>query len=232
MRTKTLVLTALSSFSAIGLMAQSTNVYSLNAVGYINVSCPPGFSIIACQLIASPDNTIGTLLPISADGHEDGCQFFKFNGSGYASYGADSTSVPPWSPNGSATLNPGEAGFFENNQITNIIFTFVGTVPQGTNTVTLNRGFNLVSSPIPQSGGITTVLGLSSIASGNNDGDQLFLYNNTGSSAGYASYGVDSTATPPWSPSEPSIGVGQGFFYEVGSANPVVTWTRVFSVNN
>jgi hypothetical protein len=63
MRTKTLFLTALSSMSALGLMAQtSTNVYSLNAVGYINVVCPPGFSMIADQLWASGGNTISNLL--------------------------------------------------------------------------------------------------------------------------------------------------------------------------
>jgi hypothetical protein len=44
------VLTLLGSAS---LMAQ--NVYSLNAVGYINVTMPPGYSIITCPLIVGTD---------------------------------------------------------------------------------------------------------------------------------------------------------------------------------
>src|SRR5947207_10303632 len=47
MRTKTLLLTAaLAAAGAASAMAQ--NVYSVNAVGYANVSVPSGFSMIAC----------------------------------------------------------------------------------------------------------------------------------------------------------------------------------------
>jgi hypothetical protein len=55
MRTKTLALSAvLSALGTASLVAQ-TNVYSLNAVGYINVTMPPGFSIITCPLIVGTD---------------------------------------------------------------------------------------------------------------------------------------------------------------------------------
>ena len=39
MRTKTMLLSALlGGLGSVSLMAQSTNVYSLNAVGYINIT--------------------------------------------------------------------------------------------------------------------------------------------------------------------------------------------------
>lgn len=55
MRTKTLALSAvLGALGTASLVAQ-TNVYSLNAVGYINVTMPPGYSIITCPLICGTD---------------------------------------------------------------------------------------------------------------------------------------------------------------------------------
>jgi hypothetical protein len=58
MRTKTLALsTILSALGAASVVAQN-NVYSLNAVGYINVSCPPGYSILTCPLIVGVDNSV------------------------------------------------------------------------------------------------------------------------------------------------------------------------------
>src|SRR5438067_1768307 len=61
MRTKTVVLAAaLTVAGALGSMAQ---VYSDNVVGYITLTIPKGFSLIANQLDASPDNTLPTILP-------------------------------------------------------------------------------------------------------------------------------------------------------------------------
>jgi hypothetical protein len=217
-------------------MAQtSTNVYSLNAVGYINVTAPPGYSIVADQLWnSSGSNTLANTITVPADSSEDGSRIYKFNGTGYSTYTFDSFSSPPFDPNGSATLNPGEAAFFYNNTSTNIIFTFVGTVPQGTNTVVLNQGYNLVSSPVPETGGITTTLGLAVAVAGSDvdDGDRLYSFSNNGVTSGYATYTVDSFSTPPWDPSEPTINVGQGFFYYIPNTNPAKSWVRTFSVND
>jgi hypothetical protein len=53
MRTKTLALSAvLGMLGSASLVAQN-NVYSINAVGYINVTMPPGYSIVTCPLIAA-----------------------------------------------------------------------------------------------------------------------------------------------------------------------------------
>jgi hypothetical protein len=54
MRTKTLALSAvLGMLGSASVMAQ--NVYSVNAVGYINVTMPPGYSIVTCPLIVGTD---------------------------------------------------------------------------------------------------------------------------------------------------------------------------------
>jgi hypothetical protein len=55
MRTKTLALSAVLGALGTSALVAQTNVYSLNAVGYINVTMPPGFSIITCPLIVGTD---------------------------------------------------------------------------------------------------------------------------------------------------------------------------------
>jgi hypothetical protein len=234
MRTKTLVLTALGALSASGLMAQ-TNVYSLNAVGYINVTIPAGYSIIADQLWSSAgSNTLATVLPVPADGSQDNDQVLKFNGSGYNTYQMDSLDLPAnggtgdgWDGNGNVTLNPGEAAFFKNIYSSAYTVTFVGTVPQGTNTVALNLGYNLVSSPVPQAGGVSTVLGLTIPGDDSEDNDTLLTY--TGGN--YQTYNADALGANGWDGTEPTVAVGQGFFFRVISGNAPFAWTRVFSVN-
>jgi hypothetical protein len=232
MRTKTLVLTALSSLSAFGLMAQtSTNVYSLNAVGYINVTVVPGFNMIADQLWATGGNSVSNILN-DGDDHLDGASIYKWTGSGFLIDNANfNTSVSPsgWNDatGGLETLNPGEAAWFENPFPTNITLTFVGTVPQGTNSVTLNAGFTMASSPVPQSGDLVTVMGLTN----ENNGDTVFVFN---PGSGYTIYNYNSNTGNSgtgdnWvNTGDPMVNVGQGFWYQAGTT---IVYTRVFSVN-
>ncbi len=76
----------LGTLGSVSLMAQSTNVYSLNAVGYINVTIDPGYNIISCPLIASPDNTINTLLT-NGTGQFKGFKFLSGGTARQAVYG-------------------------------------------------------------------------------------------------------------------------------------------------
>jgi len=217
-------------------MAQ-TNVYSLNAVGYINVTCNPGFTMISDQLWANPGtpNYLGTVMPAPADGSGDSDLLYKWTGSGFAVYTMDSGVPTGWdnvtvngqqqNPGTNVTLNPGEAAFFDNDSGGGAItFTFVGTVPQGTNTVNISTGFNLISSIVPQSGHLHADLGFPVSASGSQDGDSAYLFSN---STGYSVFTPDS-GTGSFDPSDPNVAVGTGLFYV--AAGPV-TWTRIFSVN-
>jgi hypothetical protein len=61
MRTKTLLLAA--AFSAVGAATAMAQVYSVNAVGYVNTALKKGFNLIANPLDAGADNTVAKLLP-------------------------------------------------------------------------------------------------------------------------------------------------------------------------
>lgn len=219
-------------------MAQ-TNVYSLNAVGYVNVTCPPGFSIIADQLQGT-NNTIGSLLNNAAangaPGPYEGIQLYKWNGSQFTFDTGDnqlSGNANGWDNNGVITLNPGEAAWINNNRSTNLTLTFVGTVPQGslTNTMPGPNKFSLISSVVPQAGDLVTNMGLTNY----NDGDQVYVFNNPPKT--YAQYTVDKTLggagyLGQWDPpGDPQVNVGQGFWYHTSGTGTTVNWVRNFSVN-
>src|SRR2546423_31817 len=77
MRTKTLLLTAVLGAAGIATsLAQS--VYSINAVGYVNLTVPIGYSMIANPLNA-PTNTLSNLIASPPNG----AQFLRWNGSGF-----------------------------------------------------------------------------------------------------------------------------------------------------
>jgi hypothetical protein len=116
-------------------------------------------------------------------------------------------------------LNPGEAAFYQSPSATTL--TFVGEVRQGSLTNTLPAGIKVLrSSIVPQAGGVTSVLGVPA-----EGGDILNVYN-----AGFTSYVFDD-ADLIWTPSEPNIAVGQGFFYQKSNLGTIPNWVRNFTVN-
>jgi hypothetical protein len=240
MRTKTLLLSGVvAALSSASLMAQ---VYSLNAVGYINVTCPVGFSIIANQLNTG-NNVITNLFTVDPAGSMDGDTLYKYVNTGvpattgYAILSMDSQSPPLYWDGANpttTTLNPGEAAFFLNANAAPITFTFVGTVVQGNLTNQLPTGFNLVSSIVPQLGNVFTNLGVTLDSTGASDGDTVYNYINTGvpATTGYSLSSIDSQSPPSFldGNQNPTVTVGQGFFYL--RANPTTAlWTRTFNVN-
>jgi hypothetical protein len=225
MRTKTLLLSGVvAALSSAAAMAQ---VYSLNAVGYINVTVPPNFSIIANQLNTTNNNISPLLDSQLGTGAYNGMILFKYSSvNGYTTLNVDSLNTPPWGNPAVAqttTMNPGEAVFIYNPYGTNITLTFVGTVLQGTLTNSLNQNFNLVSSIVPQAGAVDTNLGLVP-----NVGDVVFVYDSVN---GYTTFNQSSTDPSGWGGGvHPSLNVGEGFFYYT----PVATgnnWVRTFNVN-
>jgi hypothetical protein len=243
MRTKTLILSGvLAALTSASVMAQ---VYSLNAVGYINVTCKPGFSIIADQLFANgagvaqylsglpsnPNSTPGLLDAQLLDGQHNGVTTFKPSASGFTIAGV--TSLGWVDDSGSApnltTLNPGEGIYIYNPFPTNFTLTFVGTVPQGaTLTNTLAAGFNMVSSVVPQTGAIDTVLGLTPTA-----GDTLFFLSASGFDiVGYTTAGwLTDAGTRFANGTAPSPNVGEGFYY-YNAAGATQVWNRSFTISN
>ena len=211
MRTKTLITSAVLGMA--GAAALQAQVYSVNAVGYINVVMQPGFNLVANQLTAA-DATVGAVLA----GVPGGTTVYKYDpeaGYDINSYDSDfeewdrpdMTLMPGV---GFWLLNPGDAAF---------TVTFVGEVPQGSLSMSMAAGFNLVSSMVPQAGMIGTDLGMPV-----GGGDTVYTFD---PATGYfiSSYDAD---FQEWDNGEPEVGVGEGFWaLKAAAAN----WDRDFSVN-
>jgi len=207
MRTKTLLMTA--ALGAAGILAAKAQVYSVNAVGYINLDLKAGFSLIANQL-NNGDNTLNTVLT----GAPNGTTVYKYNGT---SYDISTFLFGTWSPN--LTLKPGEGAFI--NLAAAAKFTLVGEVPQGTAAAPLTQqvpaGFSIQSSQVPQSANLEGATGLN-FPGGN--GDTVYFFRNGAYVISTFLFGAFSPAAVP--------AVGESFFVNKGAAG---TWTRVFSVN-
>jgi hypothetical protein len=220
MRTKALLLTAALSAAGVATsMAQA--VYSVNAVGYVNTVCHPGFTLISNPLTAT-DNTLAGLfgggkVPINT-------VVYKYNGTGFDinTYTDDEI----FAPNPNQTVVPGEGVFIKNPTAADITITFVGEVVQnvGTTKVTVDlpKGLAIRSSKVPQAG-TATDLGLVG-----QEGDTLYQYVNTGVPATSA-YKISTVQDGEWGPALGSLKVGEAFFYKGVNA---ATWTRDFSVNS
>jgi hypothetical protein len=233
----------LGNLGCLAAMAQTTNVYSLNPVGYINLPCPAGFSLISFPLQQTTNNDPADLLANNS-GEFDGWQILIWTNNSYARYIGDHTAVTNavhgWlEPNGPISMNPGVGAVIYNSGLNTYTITCVGTIPQGHLTQTLNPGLNLVGFFVPKSGGLSSGLGFPSVSDGHLDGDQAFLYYSSATGNGYTTFTVDSLSynaptnygwDGPMGQGEPWIGAGQAFWYR--AANQPIQWTVDFEVNN
>jgi len=149
MRTKTLLLTA--ALSAAGLLPSMAQVFSVNAVGYVNQTVPAnGLAILAVPLNGNPNNQLNTTMPLP-NGF-DGTTIYRFDVptqnyldsiswiEGFGWYSA-SDSTP--------TVNPGEGIWVQNVAAQPLPITFVGEVPAGAalnNSVPGGNNLKLASS--------------------------------------------------------------------------------------
>jgi len=229
MRTKALILIAvLTAASVATSMAQ---VYSVNAVGYVNLTIQPKLNLIANPLIAAT-NTLNALFPPAS--MPSGLSFYKFNTGTYGVSSIDEF-TGEWTDNGNnqpngdtETLVFGDGCFLNNPLTTPFTLTFVGEVAQG-NPVSnpVPPALSIKSSKVPQAGLITTDLGYQPGL-----GDSLFKFN-PGPSQNYSSYTFDEFGGG-WinngsnMPEEPTLGIGEAAFFQRVSGT---TWTRNFTVN-
>jgi hypothetical protein len=196
-------------------MAQ--NVYSLNVVGYYNVTIPAnGYYMIANQLNTT-NNTLGSLIAAPADGSV----LFKYAG-GYAASTYDGIAGAWDAPN--TTLNPGEAAFFRDaGGGSGQVLTFVGEVLQNTSPGLINSlpvGNSIRASMVPQQGRLTADLLVPA-----EDGDTVYVYN-----GGYSADTYDAIAGDWGVPGGKTINVGQGFFYKKAVGGVSTSWVRSFTV--
>jgi hypothetical protein len=221
MRTKTLLLTA--ALSAAGIATSMAQVYSVNAVGYVNTTLVPGFSLVANPLDNKSGNTIQNLFGTGIQGAIPGgtTVYYFVNGNfDLASYDdLDGAFGPP--EKASTVIAVGEGVFVRNPGTTPLTCTFVGEVPQGNLSTPLPAGFSIKGSPVPQAG-TAAELGLVGAA-----GDTIYQFNE-----GTQNYNTPSTFDDldgAWSPALTPLEVGEAFFFlNRGAAK---AWTRTFSVS-
>jgi hypothetical protein len=214
---KTLVLAA-AALTAGLLTASAQNVYSVNIVGYVNrpIQGNDNFTLIANPL-NSPTNTYEFLLKPTLPPN---WQVLKWNGSSFD--GATRIAFGTgWSPStaGTNSLNPGEAVFIKAPAgapaITN---TFVGEVMVGSFTNNLPAGFSMIGNIIADGGPVTNLNFFPPVSS------QVLRWKEDGI-GGYDGFTRIAFGSG-WSPSVPSINVGQGFFV---NATAPYSWVRVFT---
>jgi hypothetical protein len=141
--------------------------------------------------LAGTDDSVATLFGSSPP---DGCVVFTMDASGFRA----NNYLSGWSAPGTL-VRPGDGWFFKNPFSTKLTNTIVGTVVQGH--VLLPSGFSACSSIVPIGGGISSTLLFPT-----NGGGTLYTWNNSNNT--YSNY----TFLNAWSPSEPSIAVGQSFW--------------------
>ena len=241
MRTKTLLLTAaLAAAGAASTMA--ADVYSVNSVGYANVSVLAGpgggYNMISCPFNVA-DDSIAALIP---SGPPDQTLVYPFNNGNHQFEGPWTYYGPPSVPAGQEFWDPdptqghirhGGGAFIKTSG--NFVVTFVGEVNQGNPvgaTIHNNAGpgFNMMASKVPQEANIIA-LGLS------NPPDQTYIFKyQNGPTEGYV--GPFTYYGPP------SVPAGQEFWdpdpsaiiFKIGEALWVHSevnqdWTRNFTVN-
>jgi hypothetical protein len=232
MRTKVLICAAVLAASLASSMAQ--NVYSLNVVGYVNVTLPAGkFMCIANPLDATMGGTVtgGNNITNLFPAAPNGATIQPFNSANAqwgasASFGVGKSGVGVWT--GPFDMPPGKGVMFRNPSTTNMVVTFVGQVQQGTSIPVATLGqnqFTLVGSPIPIGGDLTnSIVGLTA-----HNGDTLSTFNSTTAqwASPTAGFAVGKSGVGVWSPML-QIAPGAGFLYR--NANPVNTWTCNFTV--
>lgn len=204
MNSKTLLL--LGIVGAVAASSATAQVYSVNAVGYVNKTIPSGFSIVS-----NPLNSGANKLSEVIASAPIGTTIYKWTGTAFD----PSVYFGTWSSD--FTVAPGEGFFVNNVSGAEFVVTFVGEVPTGNLQNTLPAGFSVKSSIVPQSGLVSTDLGLPVSV-----GDTVYKFNSVQNA--YESFpflGV-------WVSGEPTVAVAEGFFFNAQAAG---SWNRSFSVN-
>lgn len=164
----------------------TTSVTSKNVYGYVRLSLNKGFNLICNQLV-NGNNSVGNVLNVP-----DGSTIYKFNGKYVANSFVDGGWDDP-----TMKLSLGE-GFFINVPVA-VDIILIGEVDLSVSKNLVN-GINLTSITAPLTGTLTDVGGLLPV-----EGDVVYQWTGVGFSAKEYVDGV-------WSPSVPSIKVGEAFF--------------------
>jgi hypothetical protein len=209
-------------------------VYSVNAVGYVNTPIPGNnqLAILANPLIGT-NNSINTVIPTAPDGmiiyrFDPATQNYRDSIAYIDGVGWLSTDPDPQLPVGE--------GFWVQNSAPATTLTFVGEVAQGaaSNGVQLQGANNLslVASKVPQSARLGETGAAGTLEFPAADGDTIYQFdvatqNYKDSYAFIGGVGWLHPTDPD--PAGPLVNVGTGFWLQRSAAAGV--WNRNFSVN-
>jgi hypothetical protein len=229
MRTKTILLTAALVAAGVATSMAQSNVYSLNVVGYVNLSITPGYNLIANQLDVDGIDNVNTAL---TNGVPDQSQLFTWNGTTF------NPSITFFAGTGWLDLNnggnpatnnvyPGTAFFLYNaGSVTNTV-TLVGSVVQTTNTFHVGTGYGFYAVVPPVASDLDTNAFPAE--------DQMQYFTFSGGSHGTYVQGYTYFAGTGWLDLNnggaqvfPTPAVGQGFL--IYNPDAATTWTQSFTV--
>ena len=208
---------------AAGMASSPAQVYSINIVGYINLTVNPGLNLIVNQLIAE-SNDLGSFIPSVPDGtvvfrydpqsqsYLDGVTFL--NGLGW--YAASGDSGDPV-----RSIPLGEAFFLQIPGSNTTTVTFVGEVMlDSVNPIPGN--YSLKGSVLPLAGALAADVSFPPV-----DGDRVYQWDSLLQRFKTpAAYSV--TNANLWQPGEPQITVGEGLlvFRNLALATPANYWSE------
>ena len=234
MRSKPIWITLTLAAALLGILPEPSRaqVYSINIVGYYNVTVVPGWNLLANQLRLTNMNANYVLIPSSPVA--DGSLLYRFNPTNQNYYDAaiyyTNSGVGWYAPSGepddpSLELPLGEGFFISSRTTWNA--TFVGEVVQGSLDTPLPARYSLKASMIPQQGTLTGDLAFPEI-----DGADVhfFLRPNqryTDAFTFFAGAGW-ADATGGVIAGGPTNFVGESFFLH--NPGPATVWHRNFTV--
>ncbi|MBI3850604.1 MAG: hypothetical protein HY298_10095 [Verrucomicrobia bacterium] len=185
--------------------------HSTNVIGYVSVTLPPGFSMIANPLIAR-HNTVDELFPEFPDGttlNKYDTRLFALN--------ENEVKAKKWT-NPGEKLAPGEGALIFNPTSDYRTHNFVGNVMQGNLLNPIPPGFSIRSSLLPKPGRLHLDLGFP-IA----EGDTIHLFDRD-----KQKYLICPYDAAKWASNPPVIGVGESFW--VAKTSPG-NWTQSLVVS-
>jgi hypothetical protein len=196
--------------------AKVGNIKSANAVGFVQILAPPGFSLIANQL-SNGGNTPPEIF--AATSVPEGARLQKYDAPG-ASFDMAQFIDAAWEGD-AISFGPGDGGWFENPTGASIPIKFVGEVPEGELSIPLVAGWSLPSSMVPQTGLLSPNLGYVP-----QEGDQIHQHNPATGGFIINSY-IDGAWEGGSNGSAPTIKVGESFWiYSTTARN----WVRSFKI--
>jgi hypothetical protein len=197
-----------------GAVTSQTAVVTINrpvglAIGYINLTAAPGYSLFSNPLIPeSAGQTVARQLPVV----RDGVSVFKLDGNGFIA----NNFLDGWSDT-EMNLTLGEGWFFHNPTPDPFVLTLVGGVIDGRVVNRLPAGHSICANIIPQAGLLSGELSFPYTP-----GVNVFLFHHA--SGGYLAHRFDETG---WFPVEPAVAISEAFWVQ----EPVPQdWVREFSI--